>query len=157
MNIDWKTLFFDANGRIGRQSFWIGWLALLAVNVVLGWIPVIGWILSLVAIYASVCVFSKRLHDMGKSGWLQVWPMVISIALVVVSLAFMGGSAAMMGARGMEQGVDPAAVGGMGLGALMLGLAFLIGVAFTLWVGLTPSQPEANKYGPAPAAPAIAA
>jgi hypothetical protein len=36
--MDWKALFFSADGRIGRSAFWIGWLVLLGVNVVLGWI-----------------------------------------------------------------------------------------------------------------------
>ena len=34
--MDWKTLFFSAEGRIGRSTFWVGWLVLLGVNVVLG-------------------------------------------------------------------------------------------------------------------------
>ncbi len=36
--MDWKSLFFSAEGRIGRQAFWIGWLVLLGVQLLAGWI-----------------------------------------------------------------------------------------------------------------------
>ena len=70
--MDWKTLFLSPEGRIGRQAFWIGWLVLLGVNMALGWLPMIGAVISLATIYSSVCIHSKRLHDMGQTGWWQV-------------------------------------------------------------------------------------
>ncbi|MFZ5670884.1 MAG: DUF805 domain-containing protein [Pseudomonadota bacterium] len=155
--MDWKTLFFSAEGRIGRSAFWIGWLVLLGVNVVAGFIPLFGLLISLAAIYCSVCVFAKRLHDMGKSGWLQIWPILISIALVVGGV-FMAGGPAIMAALSHA---DDAAVGMAalaGMGGMMLAFlgAFVISFGFLLWVGLSSGQAGENRYGPAPAEPAVA-
>jgi uncharacterized membrane protein YhaH (DUF805 family) len=32
----------------------------------------------------------------------------------------------------------------------VFGLAFIVNIAFLLWVGLTPTQPGENQYGPEP-------
>ena len=149
--MDWKTLFLSADGRISRQSFWIAVLILFGANVVLSWIPVIGWLIGLALIYCSVCVYSKRLHDMGKSGWLQVAPMVICFVLLMIGGLSMGGAAAMGAFSGRDDMMAGAAMGGMGAMFLTFGLAFLVGVGFLLWVGLTPGEPGANKYGDPPA------
>ena len=42
--------------------------------------------LSLATIYASVCIHTKRLHDMGQTGWWQVLPWVLGPALVFGAL-----------------------------------------------------------------------
>lgn len=155
--MDWKTLFFSPDGRIGRSSFWIGWLVLLGVNVVLGWIPLLGWALSLVTIYCNVCVTSKRLHDMGKSGFLQVWPMILCPVLVVGGIFMAAGPAIMAGIADADEAQVTAAVLA-GVGGMMLALlaALLIGVGFLLWVGISNSETAENRYGPVPAAPTVA-
>lgn len=150
--MDWKTLFFSPEGRIGRSEFWIGWLVLLGVGVVTGWIPLIGWLVSLVAIYCSVCIYAKRLHDMGKTGWLQVIPIavgVLAIGWAVVSIGSGAIFAAMSGAS--DEIIAAGALGGLGMGLLGLGIAFLVGLGFLLWVGLTPGEPGENRFGAPPA------
>ena len=155
--MDWKTLFFSADGRIGRSAFWLGWLVLLGVNVVLGWIPLIGGLLSLVTIYCNVCVTSKRLHDMGRSGFLQVWPWLLCSVLVVGSIVMVAGPAIVAGASDMDEAAIKAAVLG-GVGGMLLGLlaAFAIGLSFLLWIGVSNGDASDNKYGPPPAAPTVA-
>lgn len=155
--MDWKTLFFSAEGRIGRSAFWIGWLMLLGVNVVAGWIPLLGLLISLVSIYCNICVTSKRLHDMGRSGFLQVIPMVLCTALVFGSIIMVAGPAVMAGvANADESAIQAAVIAGIGGMLLALLAAFVIGFGFLLWLGLSASVPGENKYGPAPATPAIA-
>ena len=34
-------------GRLRRAHFWIGFLIIFGANVVLGWIPILGWLISL--------------------------------------------------------------------------------------------------------------
>ncbi|MDP1737094.1 MAG: DUF805 domain-containing protein [Caulobacter sp.] len=155
--MDWKTLFFSAEGRIGRSAFWIGWLVLLGVNVVASWIPLIGLLISLASIYCSVCVYSKRLHDMGKSGWLQIWPILICTVLIVGAIVMVAGPAVMAGISNADESAIMAAVMA-GVGGMILAflLAFLIWFGFLLWVGLSSGNPGDNKYGPAPATPAVA-
>lgn len=155
--MDWKTLFFSPEGRIGRQAFWIGWLVLLGVNVVLGWIPLIGFVLSLVTIYCNICVTSKRLHDMGKSGFLQVIPILLCSALSIGAIVMVAGPAIMAGIADADESVVTAAVMA-GLGGMILAFtaAFVIGLGFLLWVGISVGEAGENKYGSPPAVPAVA-
>jgi len=146
--MDWKTLFFSPEGRIGRQAFWIGWLCLLGVNVVLGWIPLFGQALSLATIYCSVCVHNKRLHDMGQTGWWQVLPWVFGPLLVFGSIASVGITAIMAGLKGGQP--EMAVLGAVAGMLISMFIAFAIWLAFTLWVGFSLGQPGDNKYGPAP-------
>src|SRR5690242_19896978 len=86
MGMDWKTLYFDANGRIGQRDFWLGYLILIGVSVIVGFIPVIGQIAQLVLTWAGVCLMSKRLHDFGKTGWLAAVPYAIGIVAMLLML-----------------------------------------------------------------------
>ena len=150
--MDWKSLFFSAEGRIGRGEFWIGWLVLLGVSVVTGWIPLIGMLISLVAIYCTVCIYAKRLHDMGKSGWLQVIPIAVGILAGGWAVMSIGAGAAMSAmSGGSDEAVAAGALGGLGMGLLGLAVAFLVWIGFLLWIGLTPGEPAANRFGAPPA------
>lgn len=155
--MDWKTLFFSPDGRIGRQSFWIGWLVLLGVNVVLGWVPLVGWALSLVTIYCNVCITAKRLHDMGKSGFLQVIPLIGCPALVIGAIVSVAGPAIMAGiADANDTQVMAAVMAGLGGMFLFFLAAFVIGFGFLIWIGVSNTQPGENRYGPEPGPTAIA-
>ena len=144
-SIDWKTLFLDANGRIGQKDYWIGFGILFAANLVLSWLPLIGVLISLAAAYAGICLASKRLHDMGKSGWLAAIPYGVLIAASVLSaVSFIG----MMGAAGYNSGAGVLA--GAGLLGLLWTAAFVLNIGFVIWLGVTAGQAEDNIYGPPP-------
>ncbi len=146
--MDWKTLFLSPEGRIGRQAFWIGWLVLLGASTVLNVIPVIGHVLMLGVIYASVCIHTKRLHDMGQTGWWQVLPWVIGPSLVLgagVSVAALPAIAALTNGEPALPALQ--AVAGL---VVSVFVAFGIWLAFTLWVGCSSGETRENKYGPAP-------
>ncbi|MBI1685831.1 DUF805 domain-containing protein [Caulobacter hibisci] len=146
--MDWKTLLFTPDGRIGRQAFWIAWLMLLGVNVVAGWIPVIGWIASLVTLFCFVCIYAKRLHDMGKSGWWQLLPIVLGPVLLMGSVIWLVfGSAAIAIGGGDPQYFALASVGAMIIAAI---LGFVITAGFTLWVGCAEGQTSDNRWGDPP-------
>jgi len=151
MQLDWRRLFLTADGRIGRQDFWIGAVILIVAGIVcgviLGWIPVIGSLIGLVFMYPWVCLASKRLHDFGQSGWLAAIPVGLNIVSSVIGMIarLMVGGAALVG------GHSGAAAAGIVTGVGMLGLLSIVGLielAFLLWVGLTPSQAGDNAYGP---------
>jgi uncharacterized membrane protein YhaH (DUF805 family) len=79
--MDWKYLFGSFDGRIGRQTFWIGVVTLMIASAVLhlvlaalfGWHHAMGGpingAVSLILLYPSLAVDVKRLHDRDKSGW----------------------------------------------------------------------------------------
>lgn len=144
-SFDWKTLFLDATGRIGQKDYWIGVIILFAAGLVLGWIPAIGTVVSIASIYFGVCVSSKRLHDMGKSGWLAAIPYgVTAVAVLLSAMTFVGGIVS------TGYGNDYGALAGMGAAGAVWGLAALVNLAFLIWLGVTAGQPGDNAYGSPP-------
>lgn len=146
---DWKTMLFSFEGRLRRSHFWIGWLILLGVGVVAGWIPFLGAVLSLLLIWPNLAISVKRLHDMGHTGWLVVIPWIVSIVGGVFAFSMMGMSA-IMNAAALEN-EDPYAIMALiGPAFGLFGLLLLVNLGFLLWIGLTDSQKGANRFGPNP-------
>ena len=67
--------YADFNGRAKCPEYW--WFALFCfvVAVLLEYVSSpVSWIFSLATLLPSLSVGSRRLHDMNKSGWLQlIW------------------------------------------------------------------------------------
>lgn len=142
--MDWKGIFLTAEGRMGRREFWIGFAMIFVASIVLGMIPILGQIIGLLLIWPQVCIHAKRLHDMNYTGWLMIIPFGVSCMAIVFAM-MSGGLAALTG----EVSVMGAA---MGMAFLAFGFAALLGLAFLLWVGLTPGQVGENRFGlPVPA------
>ena len=72
--------FADFEGRARRSEFW--WWYLFTVLV--GWIPYIGWLASLVFLIPTLAVGARRLHDTGRSGWLQFLMLVPCIGSIIL-------------------------------------------------------------------------
>ena len=82
MNLDFKNLLFSFTGRIPRSAFWISLCILFPLSTILGfapftteadgfpkiiiWVVYVGW--SILSIWISLAVFTKRWHDCSKSG-----------------------------------------------------------------------------------------
>ena len=131
-------LYFDGKGRARRSEDWwwalfafVALVAALALDAAIGGMnPLTGspnsqvvYVLVALALLApGLSVFSRRLHDVGLSGWL---------------------AAAVFGAY---------AVGMLMTAALIpIGLLVLFSVAVgVLVIALIPSRPGANQYGPNP-------
>lgn len=148
-SFDWQSLLFKFEGRTRRSHFWIGWLILLGVGVVAGWIPILGGLLSLLLIWPNTAIAVKRLHDMGQTGWLVLIPWVVSIGGIIMGISMIGLSA-IMNASALDQG-DPVAIMALVGPALgLFGLLFLVNFGFLLWIGLSDSQRGDNRFGPNP-------
>jgi len=148
-SFDWQKLLFSFEGRTRRSHFWIGWLICLGVGVVAGWIPILGGLIYIALIWPNLAISVKRLHDMGKSGWLVVIPWVACLVSGIAAVALMGVSA-LANASALEAG-DPVAI--IALLGPALGVFVVIGLiclGFLLWIGLSESQSGDNRYGPDP-------
>ena len=89
--MDWKFLFFSFQGRIGRQSFWIGAVVFVAISIVAAVLDlalgtanasgtgIIGVLVSLALIYPGLALAAKRWHDRDKSAW---WILISLIPIV---------------------------------------------------------------------------
>ena len=69
-----KYRCFD--GRVDRKTYWTFVLSYVVLAIVLGIIPVLGWIvlivLNLALIVPMLAITTRRLHDIGVSGWVQL-------------------------------------------------------------------------------------
>ena len=80
-------LFTSFRGRIGRQSYWLGNITLLvlgALSVLLDMsvgttdygFGIISSLTSIVLLYPSMALNTKRWHDRDKSGW---WTLILLV------------------------------------------------------------------------------
>ena len=146
--MDWRTLFLSPEGRIGQRDFWLGFLILFGLWCVLHFLWIFGHLLQVVLIYGFVCLYSKRLHDMGRSGFLQLIPIAIGLVCGVIGTVLAGAGLLLAMLSGHHFDAAGAIAGGLVFFALS-GVAVLVGLAFLLWVGLTGGEAGDNRYGPA--------
>jgi uncharacterized membrane protein YhaH (DUF805 family) len=151
----WLVLLFSPEGRINRMHFWLGWLVLFGFGFVMAWIPIFGHLVLLLSLYCHVCVYSKRLHDMGRTGWLQILPFLTGTLLPLAGLVASGVDV-FSHLHEFDAGggfwVVARAFGWLAAG---IGAACFFWMIFLLWIGLSGSQPGDNRYGP-PAATTLA-
>ncbi|HRQ66029.1 MAG TPA: DUF805 domain-containing protein [Xanthomonadaceae bacterium] len=123
-----KTLLFSFEGRIGRKTFWLTTLALVALMIAVQVVAIglalvsetlgmIGMLVMLVVaigvLWAGLAIQAKRWHDLDKSGW---W-ILINLVPVVGGLYALVMTGFVKGSDGRNQfGDDP--VPGMAAGNL---------------------------------------
>ncbi len=87
------TKYADFNGRAGRPEFW--WFVLFTTLVAMGFgvidtalfrndTSVLGTLWGLAVLLPSLAVGARRLHDTGKSGWLQLLLLIPCVGLIVL-------------------------------------------------------------------------
>lgn len=148
-SFDWQKLLFSFEGRTRRSHFWIGWLICLGVGVVAGWIPILGGLISLALIWPNLAIAVKRLHDMGKTGWLIAIPWVVSVIGTIAAFSMIGISA-FTNAAALDEGDPLAIMGLLGPALGLFGLLMLVNLGFLLWIGLSDGQSGDNRFGPNP-------
>ncbi|CAN5122195.1 DUF805 domain-containing protein [soil metagenome] len=160
-------MLFSAKGRMSRKSFWISYGPMLVVTTALGLyakgnmdntaLSLVISLVSLLLLYPMICIFSKRLHDMGLSGWLQLILYAASLALGIFLLTQTFGASmqAAMEHQGNQAEAQAAAreavAQAMATNPMMNYMqyaSYAISAAWALWLGLIPSNPGDNKYGP---------
>lgn len=132
----WLTLFTSPVGRISRRQFWLhGVLPVFLCSLVLGWIPLLGFLVSLVLMWAGICISFKRFHDLGYPGWWSLLNVVpIALALIFTAGSFFGFALMWFVAQAFW---------------LLALIAWLVQMAL---VYLRVGQPGPNQYGPDPLA-----
>ena len=88
--------YFCFEGRAGRKEFWMWILAVIVVNAILGMIPyvrILGGLFCLAILLPTLGVTARRLHDLGKSGWMQLLGLIPVVGgLIVLILCIPEGS-----------------------------------------------------------------
>jgi uncharacterized membrane protein YhaH (DUF805 family) len=154
--VNWQSLFFSADGRIGQKDFWIGVLLLTLIWFLAPILHLLAPVVWLVVMYCWVCVFSKRLHDFGKSGWLILLPVAVWTIAFILALILGGVTAWSAITTAMTSGREPTSwavlIGALGSMLTFIAIAGLVKFVFILWVGLSRGDAGENRYGSPPSA-----
>ena len=144
------------SGRARRSEFWYFFLLNFVVGIVLSKIPSLSflsfiWSLGVLIPYLAVTV--RRFHDIGKSGWYLLVPVIPALAYtgylvyyVIKVMKETGDSFYDIDAISQHIMNNPSGI----IAIVLLGLLFL--VAFIVWIVwmAKDSQPGENKWGPNP-------
>ena len=156
--------YFDFSGRARRSEFW--WFQLFLaivylVIVILGSIAVgvaivnddftfpiivgaIGAIFYLATLCPSMGVAVRRLHDVGKTGWLYAVSMLLSLGTQIASFSYYAELFQMI----MNDNLY--ATPAQPIYALILSYINIFYSIYLLVLDCTDSQKVANKWGPSP-------
>ena len=147
MNFDYQRLYLNADGRIGRQDFWMGVLGFFVVGIVLSLIiwalfgsvsfaaRLLNFIVQLIFAYPSYNLMAKRFQDRDR-------PPMFAAIIIGVSL--------LLGLIGLFTGTpDPMA--GPGVLGTIFGLIWaVIGIWALVELGILRGTVGQNQYGPDP-------
>lgn len=104
----------------------------------MGFIPVIGFIVTLALILPSLSVTVRRLHDTDRTGWWLLLPIGLTAAGIIVGVV-------MIIAGAVE---DSLGLILLGIGVLLIGS--IAGFVALLVFMIQPGDPHPNQYGPDP-------
>lgn len=84
--------FANFDGRAGLREFWLWFLPLLAVSLLLqalgqamSLFTTISGLIGIALLIPTLAVGARRLHDTGKSGWLQLLLFIPVAGLLVLA------------------------------------------------------------------------
>ena len=171
--MDWKFLYTSFEGRIGRQQWWLGSIALVVVAIILYIIvmPVIGLsmmggfdpaggpgammgmmrkaafahlVLTAIFAYPVTALMRKRLNDRDRPAWFVYVFWAPTVLGILLGLTGMGYTVADMGGMTVPA---PSSLGWIvNLASLVIGLWALVEL------GILRGTAGQNQHGPDPAA-----
>jgi len=155
--------YFSPSGRISRSQFWLRFMLpyvviylLLAITagatddnstahrVILGIIR----IFLLVALWPSIAILVKRMHDRNRPGWLCLVMYVPATLFIVLLIVWLAGAIAAAAASG---DFTPPPLGALGVTVILLAM-LTSGVVLWFFVefGCLRGSVGPNRYGPDP-------
>ncbi|WP_417310385.1 DUF805 domain-containing protein [Devosia sp.] len=149
-----KDLLTTSDGRINRQKWWIGTLAIVVISILasivisiisLGNGTISAWLavlLNLVMIYPTYCIGIKRRHDRDNDGKDLIALIAISLVLNLLQAVGVGVTVTGAGAETVTQTATWLAV---------IQFAVLIFVIYMIvQLGVLKGTDGPNTYGPDP-------
>ena len=142
------------SGRARRSEFWYFFLLNFIICFVLGFIPVLSWVSglwSLAILIPFVAVTVRRFHDIGKSGWYYLVPLIPALAYTGYLVYYVMKTVKEVGVYDMDAIArhitdHPSGI----LAIVVLGLLTIITtIIWIVWMAKD-SQPGENKWGPNP-------
>ncbi len=151
--MDFGYLYTSLEGRIGRQSYWIGIvgfivigiIAYLIINAIFGIMTMVGlvilFVVQLALLYPSYALMGKRFQDRDKPA---------SYALILIALSILNGLLGIFGITHDAIG-QPTAIG------WIFNIAqIIVGIWFLVELGFLRGTVGPNQYGPDPIVGSVA-
>jgi uncharacterized membrane protein YhaH (DUF805 family) len=113
------------SGRTNRATYWTGVAVILILMIVIG---VVTRKPPHIAEVVLIILGVPRLHDIGKSGWLVLWPIGLEVVGAICAFGFLPLESAMA----------------------VMGLVVLIIAGLMIWLGCIRGQDVENRFGPPP-------
>ena len=121
-------ILFSPDGRIGPANFMRGVYVLLALSFLINLLPMVSpalaapfKILMMVIAYCWVVLFIKRFRDGGKSGWMVLLPIGVSIFAMFLHNSIVPPLFAPEIYGNMKEATEALAASGAGMSELMAG------------------------------------
>lgn len=143
------TLLTAPGGRIGRTVYWAGFIIIMALSVGLGALGPIGGLFALMLVWPQICIQAKRLHDINRSAWLMLIPIVVIIGSWIMA-AQVGGAPLMMAMESNDNDALVKLANNRPSVLFVVVAPILVGFGFLFWVGLTGGAIGPNRFGPPP-------
>jgi uncharacterized membrane protein YhaH (DUF805 family) len=140
-------VFAYLKGRSGRAEFWIGIALLFAVGIGLTLFQIAG--ASAVTTFLWIILWARRLHDLGKSGWIILIPVGLMLLASFGAFAF-GGDELVQAMRAAQANSGQISERGARLLLAFAGVVVVIQGGFTIWLGSKSGEPGSNRFGPPP-------
>jgi uncharacterized membrane protein YhaH (DUF805 family) len=151
-----RKILFSFDGRIGRRTYWLALLALIAAVLVLTFAPFLlgneEWVFLILALTSQfiwllslwplLAVGSKRLHDRNKNGWWLLVYWLLPFVLICGGLSII-----------LFDDPRTGRSGDFSTGAILIFASLLPALWGIVELGILPGTKGANLYGPDPAHP----
>jgi hypothetical protein len=129
--------YFTFSGRASRSEFWWFYSLTYLIEILVSAIsPMGGFVISAAFMIPTFSAGSRRLHDIGKTGWWQAVPAIPCLVIIIKSInGFMDVEVNKLNQEEL-------------LSSLILWCLFFVLLEITLLIFFaSPSQKGSNKYG----------
>ena len=80
------------SGRASRSEYWWFCLFNFIIGLLLGWIPVLGWIISIALFLPGLAVAARCLHDISRIVLTWLWLLLPSVGAIILIVFYLGAS-----------------------------------------------------------------
>lgn len=156
---DWKSRLFSLSGRMERAYFWKATLIMTSIHAI-AWgvailFPQVRQVIPitfLACLWPYLAITTKRLHDIGRTGWLVAIPLglIVLVLKVALFIAVLGG---LYGILAISIDTGPSTQAFQGVAMVAIGavlLILLVHLAFVILIGCRKGQPHNNRFGAPP-------
>lgn len=145
-----KGRLVQFTGRSRRSEYWWCALAVFVVNLVLGWIPLIGGVISILTGLTMIPLSFRRLHDSGHSGWWYGVSMILGIVIFFLLMSLLVAAGLSTDSNISFESLQTILLSSSAIILIVLYLIGLIlGIVILVFL-LQDSKPYPNKYGASP-------